>query len=285
GGRERVVEPGTVLRTERGDERCGFGIPMRDGGDVASDAPRSPIPTAGEVPELERVPGALEDLRVAERDLAPLAGREGEDAGAEEAMPRQLDEGGVPLAANDLFIDLPGALGIHGLAAQLLIPLEEREVGEHGLARERVEVIRLVEGASAVLEPLLDLDAGDAVRDLDRDRGAQPDHRGAGPLMVPHLDPALGVARGGREERGGERERRGDAADAADRAGEPGCGSGRLRPGRSGTGTEWAAPGVRVRRGRCAEAGGAPGAFRHRDVVAAASSLRPANAGSGVQCG
>src|SRR5690606_41829816 len=108
GGREPGVAPGPVLRAERGAGRCAFGIPMRAGCDVASDAPRSPIPTAAAVPELERVPGALEDLRVAERDLAPLAGREGEDAGAEEAMPRQLDEGGVPLAAHHRVSDPPG---------------------------------------------------------------------------------------------------------------------------------------------------------------------------------
>src|SRR2546427_3315320 len=78
-----------------------------------------PSPRPRSVAEAPGVAYAVEQLRVAQRDLAGLAWSDRKHARAEEPVAGELDQCRVALAADDVFVDRPRLRGIHGLAFQL----------------------------------------------------------------------------------------------------------------------------------------------------------------------
>src|SRR5207245_4422004 len=76
---------------------------------------------AGRVAESQRVADPIEHLRVAQRDLTRLARGDGKDAGPQQAVACQLDQGRVALAPDDLLVDRPRLRGVHRF------PLERSE--------------------------------------------------------------------------------------------------------------------------------------------------------------
>ena len=75
----------------------------------------------------------FEHLRVGEVHRARLAGGDGEDAGLEEATVEVFEQGGVQLAADDLFVDAPRLLAreqlaLHGLAIDGQLEVADRGV-------------------------------------------------------------------------------------------------------------------------------------------------------------
>src|SRR2546429_5863219 len=57
---------------------------------------------------------SVEQLRVAQRDLAGLARSDRKHARAEEPVAGELDQCRVALAADDVYVDRPRLRGIHG---------------------------------------------------------------------------------------------------------------------------------------------------------------------------
>jgi hypothetical protein len=86
-----------------------------------------------------------------------LARGDGKDTRTQEAMSHPLDKGRVALAAHDLLVDAPRAVGGEDLAGDELPVDRELQVLKRGALREREEVVRLAESAAAIDEPLLHL--------------------------------------------------------------------------------------------------------------------------------
>src|SRR5260370_10434544 len=116
-------------------------------------------PGTGAVPEPPRVAHTIEHLGVTQRDLARLARADGEHACAQQPVSRELDQGGIALAAHDFLVDRARLYGVHRLALELAIALPEGEVAEHRLPRQRIEIVALVEQGARVPEALLHGDA------------------------------------------------------------------------------------------------------------------------------
>src|SRR5207248_9213658 len=95
-------------------------------------------PRAGTVSEAPCISHAIEQLRVTERDLAGLAWRNREYARPQQAVTGQLDQGRVAFAAHDVLVNRARLARIHRLALQLAVALPQREIAEHGLARQRI---------------------------------------------------------------------------------------------------------------------------------------------------
>ena len=207
-GRERIQEALARLDLHREAQRS-RGVarlpPVHRGRGIAED---------------HRVAGPLQELGVAERDAPGLAGLEGEDPGLDEPLPHELDEGGIQPAPDDLLVDGPGLVGVHHLAAELRIPLEEGIALEHRLARERIEVDPLGEPTAGVPKPLLHLHVGHTVLDPYLHVGAHTLHRGgrsdegARAVEAVRLDPPLGRKRGGAGEDAEPREPREEEEEA-----------------------------------------------------------------------
>ena len=145
---------------------------------------------AAREPEAPRVAHAIEDLGVAQGDLARLARVDREDASADQAVACQLDQRWVALAPDDRLVQRARLRRVHHFALELAIPLPEREVAENRFARHGIEVRPLVHRSPAVAEPLLHRHARDASR--------HGDLHGASELLDPargkgtdRLDPAL----------------------------------------------------------------------------------------------
>jgi len=159
---------------------------------------------AGRVAEAQGVADPLEHLRVAQRDLARLPRGDGKDAGPQQAVAGQLDEGRVALAPHDLLVDRPRLRRVHRFPLELAISLPQRKVAEHRLAGERIEVTPLVHQGPRVPEPFFHGDARDATGHRDLHGAADFFDRAA--RQRPHrLDPALGeCGQGDRAQCGGE---------------------------------------------------------------------------------
>src|SRR5438034_9060585 len=146
---------------------------------------------AGRVAEAQRVADPIEHLRVAQRDLARLAWGDGKDPGPQQAVAGQLDQGRVALAPHDLLVDRPRLRGVHRLPLELAISLPQREVAEHRLAGQRIEVTPLVHQEPRVPKPYFDGDERDTCGNRDLHAEAGLVDRAA--RERPHrLDPALG---------------------------------------------------------------------------------------------
>ena len=197
GGGERIVECRAIgHERERQRHRLGAPPPL---GAALDRHPAAAAPACG-IAELQRVTCALQHLRIAQRDLAGLPGVDGEDASAQQSVSGQLDEGRVALAADDLLVDGARLRRVHRLAAELLVSLEQREVAEHRLAGERIEVVTLSEAAAFVAEPLLDLHQGHSSRDPDGDGGSHLNNCEALRPIRYGLDPALSLERTGHQD-------------------------------------------------------------------------------------
>jgi len=98
-----------------------------------------------EVAEAPGIAGAIEELGVFQRDLARLAGRDGEDPRANQSLACELDQRGIAFLTDDRLVDGSRLRGIHCFAAQLLIALPQGVAREHSLAREREVVHALIE--------------------------------------------------------------------------------------------------------------------------------------------
>src|SRR5207249_12336941 len=112
-----------------------------------------------EVAETPCVTGAVEQLRVFEGDLARLPRRDRENAGADEALPGELDQRRIAFLAHDGFVNRARLCGVHRLPTQLLVALPQRVAREHGLARQREVVHPFVHHRAVIAEPFLDGDA------------------------------------------------------------------------------------------------------------------------------
>ena len=209
GGRavgQRHLEP--AVRAASADLMCGrVGIAEAVAAvGTEAETPRRPRGAWARARDIAKPPGitlAVEDLRVAQRDLAGLAGIDWKDARADQAVSRQLDQRGVALAPHDLLVDRSRLGRVHRLAAQLGVALPEREAREGGLSRKGVVVDPLSQHRPAILEPLLDCHLGNAFIDGDGDRAAQLRDAPAG-QRADRLDPSLcGEATG---QRGGSDE-------------------------------------------------------------------------------
>ena len=91
-----------------------------------------------------------------------LAGRDGEDARAQQALSHPLHECGITLTSHDLLVDRPRAVGAHGLARDHLAVNREREILERRTCRQRQQVVGLPHHIAAIHEVLGDLVANDA---------------------------------------------------------------------------------------------------------------------------
>src|ERR1051325_2505246 len=95
--------------------------------DFHGKAPRRRLAIAlAEVAEAPGIPGAVEELRVLECDLASLPRGNREDTRANQAFTGELDQRGVTLLPHDRFVDRACLRGVHRFAAQLLIALPQR---------------------------------------------------------------------------------------------------------------------------------------------------------------
>ena len=162
----------------------------------------------GGVAEAPGVSHPLEDLRVAQGDLAGLARVDRKDAGAEQAVPGKLDQRRVPLAAHDLLINRACLGGVHWLALELTVALPQREVAENGFAGERVQVAPFVHHRPGVAEPFLHRHPGDPPGDGDLDGAAYFFDRSAR-LRTDGLHPALSECPGRDRQQQGARQREG----------------------------------------------------------------------------
>src|SRR5713226_903961 len=148
------------------------------------------------VAETPRIARAIEDLRVAQRDLARLPGIDGEDACAQQPVTRKLDERRIALLAHDRLVDPAGLRGVHRLALEFAVSLPEREVTKHGLARKRIEVGPFAQPGTRVAKPLLHGHSGDSSGDRHLHGAADPFDASAGE-WADGFDPPLGArARG-----------------------------------------------------------------------------------------
>ncbi len=207
--REGVEEPVRVPHADLEARLDRLGGRHRSGrlGRMAMPPRRAPSDRS-RVHELQRASGPLEDLSVPQRHLAGLTGLEGEDARPQQPLPRQLDQRRIRSAPHDLLVDRPGPLGVHDLATQLRVPLEEGEAPEDGLARQRMEVVPLRHPRPAVHEPLGDLDLRDPPLDVDEDLRPHTVDREAAAVDA-RLDPPLSGDR--RRARTRDRERQNEA--------------------------------------------------------------------------
>src|SRR5512144_1116671 len=105
---------------------------------------------------------AIEDLGVAQGDLAGLTGIDGEHARANQAMASQLDQSGIALAAHDLLVDGTRLRGIDRFASEFRVSLPQREAPERGPVGDGVVVVTFAQPRPPVLEPFLYRDVGDA---------------------------------------------------------------------------------------------------------------------------
>src|SRR2546422_361877 len=151
---------------------------------------------APDVAEAPRIARAIEDLRVAQRDLARFPGIDGEDARAQQPMTPKLDERRIAFLAYDRLVDPARLRGVHRLALELAVSLPEREVTEHGLARKRIEVGPFTQPGTRIAEPFLHGHPGDSSGDRYLHGAADPFDTSAG-KWADGFDPPLGArARG-----------------------------------------------------------------------------------------
>jgi hypothetical protein len=113
-----------------------------------------------------------QQLGIAQDDAPGFARLNRKDLGPNESVARKREQGGVALFPDYLFVNPPRLLGVHHLAAQLLIALEQGEITERCVGGHGIEVGAFLETAPVVAESLLDFKAGDAAVELDADRRA-----------------------------------------------------------------------------------------------------------------
>src|SRR5579864_9780748 len=102
--------------------------------DRHAHAARRVLPIAiAEIPEPPGIAGAVEQLRVFQRDLTGLARCDWEDTRPNQSLALQLDQRGIAFLPHDRFVDRARLRGIHRLTAQLLITLPERVAREDRL--------------------------------------------------------------------------------------------------------------------------------------------------------
>ena len=112
---------------------------------------------AAEIVDAQGVAFPLGDALEAHDHALLFAGVDREDARAQQTVTHPLDERGVPLFANDFFVDATRLAGIHRLAAHELSVYRQLEVLEGGAGRQREEIIGFTDYASFVDEPFLDV--------------------------------------------------------------------------------------------------------------------------------
>jgi hypothetical protein len=149
-----------------------------------------------------------------------FAGIQRKDSRAEQAVAHPLDERGIALRANDLFVDATGIRGVHRFARHELAVDRKQQILKCGVGGERKEIVCLADARAEVYKSLIDFVVQYMIDQLDvyvaaraPDVGAAVEgwecwaigYRENSGSTRARNDPALRGERGGRERQSDER--------------------------------------------------------------------------------
>ncbi len=133
---------------------------------------------SAEIVDPERVTLSRCNRLKTHHDPLLLAWRDWKNPRAQQPIPHPFEQGRIPLASDDLFIDLARLIGIHRFTGDHLTVDLELEILESGALWQREHEIGFADSASSIHERLSDLVAQHTIREVHTHITALAKHRG-----------------------------------------------------------------------------------------------------------